>query len=311
LKSRIKTIGITLGDPAGIGPEVTAKALRLIHLPENIRIKVVGDEKIFRHYIRKCGPRISVIDLHGNFAHCRPGKPTKESARASFLYLKTALALIRKKEIDALVTAPVSKEGISSLGINFRGHTEYLAGEFAVKKYEMMFVANNFRAVIITRHIPLSAVAREITPKQIFDAITLLNKVLKKNFRIKKPFIAVCGLNPHAGEKGIIGRDEIKTIIPALKRLQKQRINIAGPLSADTLFYPDHAKKYDAIVAMYHDQGLAPMKALYFDKLVNLTIGLPFIRTSPAHGTAFDIAGKNNANPSSMKAAIELAIHLA
>ena len=287
MKSRIKTIGITVGDPAGIGPEVTRKALSLIRLPKNVRLRVIGDKKSFLS-----------------------GRPTKESARASLEYLQQAFSLIKKKEIDALVTGPVTKEGICSLGVNFTGHTEYIARYFAVKNYEMMFVAENVRVVIATRHIPLSSVPGAITPKRLFDATRLTEKTLQKYFRIKKPFLAICGINPHAGEGGTIGKEEKQTVIPALKRLKEQGLRIAGPLSADTLFYPTNAKKYDAIISMYHDQGLSPIKALYFDKLVNLTIGLPFIRTSPAHGTAFDIAGKNKADPSSMKAAIELAIRL-
>lgn len=287
MKSRIKTIGITLGDPSGIGPEVTAKALSSIRLPQNTQIKIIGSRKGFL-----------------------TGKPSKESARASLQYLEEAFELIRKREIHALVTAPVSKEGICSLGINFKGHTEYIAQYFAVKKYEMMFVAENLRVVIATRHIPLSSVPGAITPKRLFDAVLLTEKTLQEYFRIKKPSLAICGINPHAGEGGTIGKEETKTVIPTIKRLKKRGLRVAGPLSADTLFYWGNAKKYDAIISMYHDQGLAPIKALYFDKLVNLTIGLPFIRTSPAHGTAFDIAGRNKANPSSMKAAIELAIRL-
>ena len=311
MKSRIKTIGVTLGDPTGIGPEVIAKALSQIHLPSNVKIIVIGSRKIFHRYARKNSARISIVDLESpDFSRFHPGKPTKESARASLLYLRKSFGLIESKEIHALVTAPVSKEGICSLGVNFHGHTEYIAHHFGIKKYEMMFVAEPLRTVVATRHIPLSAVFRSITPERLSDTVILTEKTLKKHFQIKKPVIAVCGLNPHAGEGGTIGKEETKTIVPVLSRLKKRGLRLAGPLSADTLFYPANAKKYDAIIAMYHDQGLTPMKALYFEQLVNLTIGLPFIRTSPAHGTAFDVAGKNKANPSSMKAAILLAIQL-
>ncbi len=174
----------------------------------------------------------------------------------------------------------------------------------------MMFVGDSLRTIIVTRHIPVKKVASALNKKVIVDTICLANNALKKQFQIKNPRLAVCGLNPHAGEGGKIGREEITTIIPAIKACRQKKINVSGPFAADTLFKPSRTKDFDCIVAMYHDQGLIPVKSLYFDQVVNLTIGLPYIRTSPAHGTAFDIAGKNKADSSSMEAAIRLAIQL-
>jgi len=173
-----------------------------------------------------------------------------------------------------------------------------------------MFVADKLKTVLATRHIPLSRVSKKITPALLTEVIHLAAVALQNYFKIKNPAIAVCGLNPHAGENGEMGKEEIQTIIPALQKIKRNGIDVRGPFSADTLFYPPISQKYDAIISMYHDQGLIAIKSLYFKNLVNLTIGLPFVRTSPAHGTAFDIAGKNKADPSSMQAAIKLALQL-
>jgi 4-hydroxythreonine-4-phosphate dehydrogenase len=194
--------------------------------------------------------------------------------------------------------------------MQFPGHTEYLARAFDAKRVGMMFVSNRLKTIIVTRHIPLRRVHLNVTTKNVFDTICLAEKALKQHFRIRRPKLAVCGLNPHAGEKGEIGDEEITQIIPAIRKAKQKNIIVTGPLPADTLFAPERSNKYDAIIAMYHDQGLIPIKTLYFSELVNLTVGLPFIRTSPAHGTAFDIAGKNKADPSSMAAAIKLAAEL-
>ena len=283
-----KTLAITIGDPAGIGQEIIQKALRSRALKELAHYLIIGSPK----------------------ADIRPGRPTPQSARASIEYLDLAIELLKLKKADALVTAPVSKEGICSLGIPFQGHTEYLAKAFSIKQFEMMFVAPKLKVVLATRHIPIHRVSREITRKKLRASISLTHHALQSQFNIKNPRIGLCGLNPHAGEKGTIGKEELSTIIPAIQEAKKNGLKISGPLSADTLFHPSRTKNFDCIIAMYHDQGLAPIKALYFEKLVNLTIGLPFIRTSPAHGTAFDIAGKNKADPSSMIESIRLAATL-
>ena len=300
-----------MGDPYGIGPEVIAKSLSKISIRRLAKFIIIGDYRVYHRYSSKHFANCTFIDLKNISPaqfHC--GKSNAQNARASLEYLEKALGLIMKKEVTALVTAPVSKEAICAIGEEFHGHTEYIANYFGIKNFGMMFVAHALKTVVVTRHIPLKEVSRVVDSKRLYDTIALTVYALKKYFRIKHPSVAVCGMNPHAGEQGTIGTEEITTIIPTIQRLKRKGFNIFGPFSADTLFYPPMAKKYDAIVAMYHDQGLIPIKTLYFNKLVNLTLGLPFIRTSPAHGTAFDIAGKNKADPSSMIEAIKLAVQL-
>ncbi len=295
-----------MGDPAGIGPEIIAKALKNLRLPKNITPVIIGDQAIYKRYAHRIPENF--MNLGGVSAGAfRVGSSNAKCARASLNYLSAAFNLLRQGKISALVTAPVCKEAICSLGAHFQGHTEYIANFFAIKNYEMMFVGKNFKCVIATRHIPLSKVSKEIIPQKLYQTILLTASSLKHLFKIQKPRLAICGINPHAGENGTIGNEEIKTIIPVIKKLQKNGFNVAGPFAADTLFYPKNSQRYDCVVAMYHDQGLAPMKALCLPDLVNITIGLPFIRTSPAHGTAFDIAGQNRADPASMMAAIKLA----
>ncbi|MCA9400985.1 MAG: 4-hydroxythreonine-4-phosphate dehydrogenase PdxA, partial [Candidatus Omnitrophica bacterium] len=214
------------------------------------------------------------------------------------------------ESIAAIVTAPVCKEQIVRFIPDFHGHTEYFADAFGATRYEMMFVAKKMKTIIVTRHIPLKDVPKALTIEKIHHSIMETHHALHTLFRVKKPKIAICGLNPHAGEGGTIGKEDLQFIVPAIDRARKTQIEVLGPFPADTLYVPQHAQKFDCIIAMYHDQGLTPIKALYFDELVNLTIGLPFIRTSPAHGTAFNIAGTGEAKPSSMKAAIKLACDL-
>lgn len=301
-----KTIGITIGDPLGIGPEVTAKALQRPDIRRLANFKVIGDEAFFKKYKFPKGPHCQWIGINKIHPFDFPFKDTRsESAAAAIAYLETAVGMLKDKTLDGLVTAPVSKEAIASLGIPFNGHTEYLADNFNVKNFEMMFEAPDLRLIIATRHVPLQKVHEEISEEKILSTIRLAQTTLKKTFKIKKPRIVLCGLNPHAGEGGLLGDEERNMIIPAVERARKEGIQVFGPFAADTLFRPANFKKYDVFIAMYHDQGLAPLKAMYFDQLVNVTIGLPFIRTSPAHGTGFDIAGKNKADPSSMIEAIK------
>ncbi|MCR4336498.1 MAG: 4-hydroxythreonine-4-phosphate dehydrogenase PdxA [Candidatus Omnitrophica bacterium] len=287
---RKPVIGITLGDPAGIGPEIVAKALRESSLKKLADFVVIGDPLTSKRFVA--------------------GRPNRLTAAASLNYLQAAIQLLKEKKISALVTAPVCKEAISKLGVPFQGHTEFLAEAFKVKNYEMLFVGKDLRTIIVTRHIPLMKVAARLSIGKIDRTIELAHRSLRDQFRIQRPHIAVCGLNPHAGEHGLIGKEEIDIIIPAIQKARRKKICVEGPFPADTLFSPRIGKKYDVVIAMYHDQGLIPIKTMEFENLVNLTIGLPFVRTSPAHGTAFDIAGKNKANPASMIAAIRLAAKL-
>ncbi len=289
-KSRSRTIAITVGDPAGIGPEIVRKSLAKKSIQQLARFIVIGDNK------KKSSFKI--------------GKVSREAGAASLHYIDLAIDLIKRKQADAIVTAPVCKEAIGLTHKNFHGHTEYLAAQFNVKQVDMMFVTPRLKTVIVTRHVPVSQISRHLNSRNILHTITLTHASLKKYFHCKNPRIGICGLNPHAGEGGTIGTDELSTIIPAMKQASSKGIRVFGPLAADTLFISKNREKFDAIVAMYHDQGLIPIKTLYYPKLVNLTIGLPFIRTSPAHGTAFDIAGQNKADETSMCEAIRLAAQL-
>ncbi len=311
LKSRNKTITVTIGDPCGIGPEVVIKALRALRIPQNVTMMVIADTEILNFYKAKESKQISFYPVCGFTSFLKTiGSPGKESGLASKTYLDCAIRLIKSGVAQALVTAPLSKEAVAKTYPRFEGHTEYLAEAFGVKNVEMMFVTDQLKTVIATRHVALKNVPAQIDRKKVFDVIDLTHRGLTHLFKMRNPKIGVCGLNPHAGEGGIMGWEDKEKILPAIIKAKKKKISAFGPISADTAFAEHNRQKFDAIIAMYHDQGLAPVKALYFDKLVNLTVGIPFIRTSPVHGTAFDIAGKNKADASSMAEAIKLAIKL-
>lgn len=305
---RQKTIGITMGDPAGIGPEIVIKSLQQSKICKLGSFCLIGDLELFKHYGLKSSPNITVynVPIQGVLAL---GKLSKNSGKAALDCLETSVRLLRERKIQALVTSPVAKESVALLAPRFTGHTEYLAEAFKIRQYEMMFVTPTLKTVILTRHVPLKDVHRYITKQSVLATIQLVHRELKGKFKIRNPRIAVCGLNPHAGEGGLIGKEEVNYIIPAIKKARSLGVTIDGPFAADTLF-KNRAQQFDAVIAMYHDQGLIAAKTLHFDDLVNLTIGLPFVRTSPAHGTAFDIAGKNKADAASMGAAIRLAAEI-
>lgn len=266
---------ITSGDPGGVGPEVTKKAL--------------GDSDI------KGLAKFFVID---------------PKDKTGFDAVEKAVKILKNKKADALVTGPVNKEAINKTGIFFQGHTEYLAKATDTKKFAMMLCGGRLKVTIVTRHVPLKAVSDILTEAKIIEAIRLTDSGLKKYFGIKKPKIGICALNPHCGEGGKIGMEEQDVIIPAIKKASLSIANIQGPISGDAIFYMAYHGKLDAVISMYHDQGLGPLKMVAFEKGVNVTLGLPFIRTSPDHGTAYDIAGRGMANPSSMKEAIKLAVKM-
>ena len=293
-KSNKKIVVISMGDPKGIGPEIIQKALSQKTVLAAAHFIIIGDKRI----IRRLPPSVVVIDV-----------PYRSAGEGSLKFLDKAILLIKGGIADALVTAPLSKEEVSRYHKGFVGHTEYLAEAFGVKNFDMMFVARETRLTIVTRHVPLKAVPELITQKAVFDSIDLMAKTLKEKFKIKDPKIAVLGLNPHAGEGGLLGIEDSKYISPAIRKANLQGLKVKGPLPADTFFA--FKNSYDGVIAMYHDQGLTPLKGLYMKELVNFTAGLPFVRTSPSHGTAYDIAGKNRADPSSMSAAIKLACELA
>ncbi len=310
-KHQNKTIGITLGDLAGIGPEVTAGALSRIKVPRGIEFVLIGDRDGFVRFWpkRKKLPRFVQVGGKKSAQHV-PGYPTLESGRDSLLYLEKAVTLIKAGNLDALVTAPVSKESVSRFYPGFKGHTTFLAQAFDRTNVEMVFVAGKVILVLVTRHVAINELSRLITIPKVMSVLETTQHFMIHAFHRKNPRIAVLGLNPHAGEAGQMGQEELDVIVPAIKKACAKGMDVQGPFPADTFFEPRNCRGFDLIAAMYHDQGLIALKSRYFNRLVNLTVGLPFIRTSPAHGTAFGIAGKGLADTGSMKAAIELAIRL-
>jgi len=272
-------IGITLGDPAGIGPEVVVKALKSGRLNRHFDYEVIGNPRAKR--------RADAADW------------VVEGA-------KRCLA----GDLAALATAPITKDLLHRAGYPFTGQTELLAHLAHTQRFAMMLAGGPLRVALVTTHAPLRDVAKLITARKIVEVIELSNQICRR-FGVRRPRIAVAGLNPHAGEGGLLGDEERRIIGPAVKRAAHRGIDASGPYSADTLFYRAAHGEFDAVVAMYHDQGLAPFKLIAFDDGVNLTLGLPFIRTSPDHGTAPDIAGKGIARPDGMIAAINMAAQLA
>lgn len=305
---------ITMGDPSGIGPEVTLKALASPKVRGLADFIVVGNAFVIDKVVRDLGLSftgrlINIDDMpQKTFAY---GKSDPIFGRAAICYLSKALEIIKNGGADSLVTAPINKASINAAGFpGFEGHTEYLAEKTFAKNAAMMFIGKGLKITLVTRHIALKDVPEKLTCGSIVSAIELTDRCLKKFFRIRNPKIGVAGLNPHAGEGGLFGREESRIITPAIKRAARRIKGLAGPISPDVIFNAALNGAYDAVIAMYHDQALIPFKLLYFDTGVNLTLGLPFVRTSPDHGTAFDIAGKGVANPSSMVEAIALASRL-
>lgn len=306
-------IGITMGDPNGIGAEVIVKALLCSELQNLCKPLVFGDASILEKAKDVAGVRteINIVNI-ANFDITRlsPGHTDKQAGQASIAYIKEAAQYALKGKIDAIVTAPISKESIHLAGAKYPGHTEMLQEFTGAKRVAMMFEGGRFRVVLVTIHCALSDVPRLINEEKILSTIELTNEALINLFSIPEPRIVVSALNPHAGEAGAFGNEEALHIIPAINKARTKGINVTGPMPADTLFYYATQAKWDAVIAMYHDQGLIPFKMLSFDDGVNVTLGLPIIRTSPDHGTAYDIAWRGKANPSSMIAAIKVAVRL-
>lgn len=310
------TIGITMGDPNGIGPEVIVKSLN--ELPEykdhDFECVIYGSREVMDKAadISGCGSLSARIRECGNFSlrDLRPGEITWAAGSVSLECISTAATDAMESIIDAIVTAPISKEAIHRTGSSYPGHTEMLRDLTGAAHPVMMFDGGPFRVALVTIHIPLSLVPENITTDNVLKTIRVCREDLENKFNIRSPKIAVCGLNPHAGESGAFGREEIEHITPAILTARNEGIDVSGPYPADTLFYRAMQKKWDVIIAMYHDQGLVPFKMQAFDKGVNVTLGLPVIRTSPDHGTAYDIAWKGIADPGSMREAVRLAVKL-
>lgn len=309
------TVAITIGDPAGIGPEIVAKALASHKLRGLANFLVIGDRSAFdvlpdpTGADLKLGPRDAFRDLKIlDRDAIRLGRADVISGRASLEYIDYALDLIRDMKADCLATAPVSKEAISAGGIRFSGHTEYIAKKFKTDNFAMMLIGGPLRVTLATRHIPISSVAGSLTTDEIFKCVKLSHRALQKYFGIRRPRIGIASLNPHGGEGGSIGTEEKRIIRPAAIKAKRLFKDIIGPVSSEALFYEAFRGRLDCIIAMYHDQGLTALKMIGRDNSVNVTLGLPFIRTSPGHGTAFDIAGKGLANAEPMIEAIRLAV---
>lgn len=337
MKKNKLVAGITMGDPAGIGPEVIIKALSEKKNSRLTNFLVIGNSQVLQKTARRCKIKwavekiksendlerigtggIGLLDI-GNISKLVFGKANRSLGLAALDYIQTAVQLIKSKKIDVLITAPVNKHTVNQACLArsklkrgqarclFRGHTEYLAQATGSKDFAMMLVGGALKVTVVTRHIALKDVTKVLTQDKIYRAVRLTASALKSYFGISRPRIGVCGLNPHSGEEGITGTEESRIIRPAIKQAADLAC-VEGPLPADTLFFLAVQGRFDAVVAMYHDQGLVPLKMLAFHRGVNLTLGLPFVRTSPDHGTAYNIAGKNQANPGSMIAALKLAV---
>jgi 4-hydroxythreonine-4-phosphate dehydrogenase len=315
-------LGICLGDVTGIGPEVTLKALAAEYARDETRHVIFGDSVLLNELNTKLGLRLPLvggrIEIRNPWGQeLRPDLPKGDpaAAHAAMAWLKEAAAACLRGEIAGMVTAPVSKEAIVRAGYDFVGQTELLSGLAGTQRTAMMLLGHDdrgrwLRVTLATTHVPIRHLAEKITKEAVLLAIDLAAQACR-DLRLPRTRIAVCGLNPHAGESGKIGNEEIVAIAPAVEAARSNGIDAIGPMSADALFYYAYRGDFDAVVAMYHDQGLGPLKMVCFEHGVNWTLGLPFIRTSPDHGTAYDIAGKGVADPSSMVAALRLAKQLA
>ena len=323
-------IGITMGDAAGIGPEIIVKAFQNNEVQSYVRPLVIGDRRIMKSALKvakadnmQINPikkvaeakfiknTIDVIDLENlEPSRVKMGQLSKYCGKAAIQYLEKAIKLAQSREIDAITTAPINKEAIRKAGYHFQGHTEVLAKRTKSKKYAMMFVSDAFWLMLVTTHLPIKDVSKHINKKKVLNTIKLAHETLLK-VRQRKPKIGVAGLNPHAGEGGIFGKEDKKYIAKAVSEAKRSGIDVKGPISPDGIFYLASIGMFDIVVSMYHDQGLIPLKLLSFNRSVNVTVGLPIIRTSVDHGTGFDIAGKGWANPTSLVEAVKVAAHFA
>lgn len=310
-------IAVTMGDPSGVGPEILLKALVDARVKKAASVIAIGDMGVLKEAAKKLrlkGPAdeqvLSVTNL--DIKKLNIGKPSKQSGEASIAFIEEALYMTAIGDADAFVTCPISKEAVKKAGFKFPGHTEFIAHLTGTEEFVMMLGGKDLKVVLVTIHEPLKKVSSLVTTESVLKTITITDKAFKADFGLKKPRIAVCGLNPHAGEAGMFGDEDKKIVEPAVKKARRAGIDAVGPLPSDTVFYRAAKKKeFDCVVAMYHDQGLGPLKLLHFDDGVNATLGLPVIRTSVDHGTAFDIAWQGKASHESLVAAIEMAAQMA
>lgn len=325
-------LALTLGDPAGIGPEIVVKAWRALRL-ESVPFFVVGDAQSLRSAPSASAGLVRTISSPDEVASAFPeaipvldlplkapvvaGQPTPAAAGAIVQWIETAVGLALSRTVSGVVTAPIAKAPLYAAGFKFPGHTEFLGELTAAAGYDgargpiMMLTAGDLRATLVTVHEPLSRVSGKLTIEAIVNAGLVTAQAMRRDFGIETPRIAVAGLNPHAGESGTIGQEEVKLVEPAVRALRDLGVDAKGPYPADTMFPAEVRATYDAAVCLYHDQALIPVKMLDFWGGVNVTLGLPIVRTSPDHGTAFDIAGRGIARPDSLIAAVRLAAEIA
>jgi len=323
-------IAVTMGDPAGIGPEIIIKSLASRQVLEACLPLIIGDRRVLEETARRMGKPFSLKSIqrmdrledltepallyeasHLPMDQVHVGQPDPEWGPPALSYIRQAAQWALNGRVAAMVTCPISKEIIQRFQPSFTGHTEYLARLAKIRTFGMMLAGDRLKVSLATIHLSLKKALRVLNAQKIVQAVELTHETMTQGFGIKNPHIAVAGLNPHAGEQGAFGREEETMILPALKIVQGQGIRATGPYPPDTLFYWAAQGRYDAVVALYHDQGLIPLKLLHFENAVNITMGLPFIRTSVDHGTAFDIAGKGIAKPDSLTAAILMAASFA
>jgi 4-hydroxythreonine-4-phosphate dehydrogenase len=321
-------LALTLGEPAGIGPDltlqlwaerVTRKLPPFFFVADRAFVAARAEALSLDIPLAECAPEEAALHFadalplvpSGVPATAAPGRPDSSSAAAARASIDLAVRLTQQGKAAAVVTNPIAKHVMQAGGFTFPGHTEYLAHLSGAPRPVMLIWSEELAVIPLTIHIPLRDVPAAITTDLIVESARITARDYRERFGIASPRIAVCGLNPHAGEEGTIGREEIETVAPALRLLRAEGIDATGPFPADSLFHAQARKRYDVALGMYHDQVLAPVKALAFDRAVNVTLGLPFVRTSPDHGTAFDLAGTGKANPSSLEAALKLAARLA
>jgi len=326
MKNKRPVILITMGDPSGIGPEIIIKAFKKHDIHQICSPLVIGDFQVMQETSKlmnldakilktdigsKSIPdrdTIPVFSPSPDFKDFTFGKPSKNTGKAVFSYIKKAIELCMEKKANAIATAPINKLTFKESDIHFNGHTEILAHFSNTKNYAMMMYGREISTVLVTIHIPLKKVPGELSVEKIYKTIELTNSSLKERFGIQKPALGICGLNPHSGESGLFGDEEEKLISPAIEKAREKGINITGPVPPDTAFVHARNKIFDCVISLYHDQGLIPFKLIHFKDGVNTTLGLPFPRTSVDHGTAYDIAGKNMADEESLVEAIKLAV---
>ena len=321
-------VGITQGDSNGIGYEVIIKALSDPRILDQFTPVIYGSPKLFSFYRKTIAEidhiesyvinsasevkhnRINIVNCLPDNIFAEPGLSTPEAAEAAIKSLEMAVQEIKEGKIDVLVTGPINKKAMIDKGFGFPGHTEYIQNAFGVKDVAMFMVSERLKLAVVTGHIPLKDVASSISEEKILNKLRLINASLKQDFMADRAMIAVLSLNPHSGDAGLLGTEEQEIIIPAIKKANEEGILAYGPFSPDGYFGLGYYDKFDATLAMYHDQGLAPFKALSFEDGVNFTAGLPIVRTSPDHGTAYELAGQDQSDPMSMRSAIFTAVDI-